>query len=373
MAGTGSRPPVANASLRDLIYRHRLAGKRAVALAGRILPAPVSRRLRAIAEQIAFRVRPAYQGDTLPPIFHYWSARHLAPLLHQLDIHSIEQFYLDGIIEAAKAAARPIEILSLGTGACALEIDLSARLRDVRVPFRMTCIDFNRQLLRAAADAAASQGLSREMRFLAMDCNRLSELPRCDVVIVNQFFHHVENLEAFCLAIGKALDPDGRVLTSDVVGRNGHLLWPDVERAVAGFWDELPADKRVDRYFGGPRPGYRPVDHASYSNEGVRAQDVVGCLQQQFAFEIFVTFGGCIVPFVERRIGFNFDAEDPDDRAFIDRVHAADADALARRVYPASNMIASLRHKGRSRRQRFHPVGPDEHVRLARVQAEKAR
>lgn len=120
---------------------------------------------------------------------------------------------------------------------------------------------------------------------------------------------------------------------------------------------------------GGYQCHYRPVDHSAYSNEGVRAQDVVGCLLQQFEFEVFFSFGGSIVPFVERRIGFNFDTNDPKDRAFIDRAHAQDATALQRGLYPASNMIASLRHEGCALRQVFHPVSPDEHVRLSRAQA----
>lgn len=58
-------------SLKALVYRHRLLDKQAIAWSARLLPASASRRLRAMAERIAFNVTPQYQGDTLPPIFQY--------------------------------------------------------------------------------------------------------------------------------------------------------------------------------------------------------------------------------------------------------------------------------------------------------------
>ncbi len=356
----------------NLIHRHRLAGKRALSIAGRILPRPLFRRLCAVAEQVAFRAKPEYQGDSLPPIFHYWSGRYLAPDAEHLGIYSPEQFYFDEICKAAGGgASHSIEVLSLGSGACSMEIALSRRLIDHGILARVTCVDFNSDLLRQAAVQADTNGLSESMQFLQVDCNQVSALPASSVIIVNQFFHHVESLEQLCRAMKQALIPTGRLLTSDIIGRNGHLLWPDVLEAVRGFWDELPERKHFDRYFGKVRKTYQPVDHSAYSNEGVRAQDIVQCLLEAFDFELFFTFGGCIMPFVERRIGFNFDPTDAGDRLFIDRVQAEDVAAMAGGKFPASNMIASLRHKGSTERTQFEPVSPEEYLRVSRMQKEK--
>jgi hypothetical protein len=122
--------------------------------------------------------------------------------------------------------------------------------------------------------------------------------------------------------------------------------------------------QRFDRYFAREQPAYVAVDHSAYSNEGIRAQDVVGALLGHFDFELFLSFGARIVPFVERRVGFNFSAEDPDDREFIDAVALADDSSLAAAEYPGSNMIAVLRHKGRAALSIHDPVSPEEHVRL---------
>ncbi len=113
------------------------------------------------------------------------------------------------------------------------------------------------------------------------------------------------------------------------------------------------------------------MDHAAYSNEGVRAQDIVRCQLAEFEFELFLSFAGAIMPFIERRVGFNFDPGHPEDRELIDRVQAADAAALAAGRYPAVNMIAALRHKGAVTQSTHVPVSPERHAELTRQQQAK--
>ena len=359
-------------SLKSFAYRHRLPAKRAIALLARSLPAPARRRLLAVAERIAFSVTPQYQGETLPPIFAYWSGRFLAPDAQRLGIGSPESFFLDHIRRRAAGASAPLRVLSVGTGSCSMEIELAARLQAGGSAVRITCIDFNPALMRHAAAAAKERGVDALMTFEARDCNLPFELPGQDVIIVNQFFHHVTELEALCGSLRRSLAAQGVLLSSDIIGRNGHQLWPDVETVVQEAWATLPANKRHDRHFNTASPRYRPIDHAAYSNEGVRAQDIVACLLAEFDFELFFSFGGAIMPFVERRIGFNFDPQRAGDREWIDRMHAIDAAALAAGSYPAANMIAALRHKGGAVQPVFEPISPQRHVELTREQQVKA-
>ena len=281
--------------------------------------------------------------------------------------------YFNEIEDAVKVGSAPLAVLSVGSGSCGMEIALAAKLKSVGLNARITCIDFNAELLRIAAAHSASQGLSDAMAFVELDCNRHPQFPASDVIIVNQFFHHVENLEGFCAGLQRALSAEGRLLTSDIIGRNGHMLWPDVEAEVLRFWDELPRQQHMDRYFGKIQSRYRPMDHAAYSNEGIRAQDIVACLVDTFDFEVFFTFGGSIMPFVERRIGFNFDPENAADRLFIDRVDAQDVAALLAGKYPPSNMIATMRQKGRAQRRVYDPISPEEYLRSAAAQKGKLR
>ncbi len=358
-------------TLRAFIYRHRIIGKRVISWASRTLPAPAARRLKALAERVAFTLTPQYQGDTLPAIFHYWSAQYLAPEATRLGINSPEAFYFGQILKAARSGAHPVRVLSLGTGAASMEIGLAEQLRDASVQVQMTCVDFNPALMRSANESARARGLGPSIRFETFDCNVPFEHRSQDIIIVNQFFHHVTALETFCRSLRASLADDGVLLSSDIIGRNGHQLWPDVEAEIQDVWPTLTPEQQFDRHFDNRLDRYRPIDHAAYSNEGVRAQDVVSCLLAEFDFELFFTFGGAIMPFVERRIGFNFSPEVEQDRAVIDRVQAIDAEAIADGRYPTANMIAALRHKGRVPQPNYSPLSPQRHVELTRKQQAK--
>lgn len=357
--------------LKTFIYRHRLVGKRAIAFLARALPASASRRLRAMAERVAFSVTPQYQADTLPPIFHYWSGRFLEPSAQRLGVGSPEAFFLDHIRRRALGSPQTVRVLSTGTGACAMEVGLAELLQAEGLRVQITCLDFNPALMRSAAALAHERGVDALMRFVTCDCNQPFELEPQDVIIVNQFFHHVTELEIFCRSLRSSLAPHGILLSSDIIGRNGHQLWPDVETVVQQTWATLLPAQRYDRHFDAVPEHYRPIDHAAYSNEGVRAQDVVACLLDEFDFELFFSFGAAIVPFIERRIGFNFDPSLERDRAVIERVHSLDAAALEAGSYPAANMIASLRHKGLTTQAMYEPISPQRHVELTRQQRMK--
>lgn len=359
-------------ALYGLIYRHRLVAKRVLGVTGRLLPAWGRRRLMNAAEQVAFRLTPEYQGDTLPPIFHYWSTRYVSPRLKPLGVGRPEDLYLTEIMKRAKALDRPVSIASFGSGACTLELSLATALREKGVAATVECVDFNSSLIREAEESARTLGLSDRMRFSVADCNRYTCDSSKDVIVVNQFFHHVENLEDFCAALKGALAPEGVLLTSDIVGRNGHATWPAVDSIVQAHWSALEPAQTFDRYFGRRKRRYVAVDHSAYSNEGIRAQDIVGCLLDAFDFSVFVTYGGAVMPFVERRIGFNFDHDNPVDKALIDRIAEADAAAIASGTYPASNMLAVLCHRGRPPPRHYDPISPEQHIALTQSQIETA-
>jgi SAM-dependent methyltransferase len=356
---------------RQLIYRHRLVGKRIIAALVRTLPAALGQRLLALAEQAAFALTPQYQSETLPPIFQYWSGRYLAPDAARLGISSPESFFLQHILRSAAAGHSPVRVLSIGAGACSMEAGLAEQLKATGVAAQIHCIDFNRMLMQRASAMARERQLDALLRFQTLDCNQPFTLPAQDVIIVNQFFHHVTALETLCRSLRTSLAADGVLVCSDIIGRNGHQLWPDVETEVQRIWATLPPARRHDRHFNTALTHYRPINHAAYSNEGVRAQDVVGCLLKEFDFELFFSFGAVIVPFIERRVGFNFDPQRADDRALIDHVHALDAAALAGGRYPAANMIATLRHHGAAGQCIHQPVSPQRHAALTRQQLAK--
>ena len=93
---------------------------------------------------------------------------------------------------------------------------------------------------------------------------------------------------------------------------------------------------------------------------------------REFDFEVFLSFGAAVMPFIERRAGFNFDPADPADVAFMDRIAEEDDALLRAQAYPASNMIARLRHRGSAGAAVFEPVTPQRHVALTQDQMRRA-
>ena len=322
------------------------------------------------AEKIAFLVTPEYQADTLPPIFHYWSARYLAPLLSKFDIRSPEELYFKRSISVAKSPGfqGKLKVASLGSGAGHMELNLLDQLLKFGVQAELDCVDFNPRLKDAAMRKARQMGLEQSFQFYVEDCNKLSSGRNYDVIIVNQFFHHVEDLKSFCGSIRRQLKPHGVLLTCDVVGRNGHVLWPGVDTVVQQWWSMLPEHQRFDRYFSRSTESYISVDHSAYSNEGIKAQEVVESLLDDFEFETFITYGAAIIPIIERRVGFNFDPSSETDTDTVSRIAEADRAAIQSGTYPASNMIAVLRHRGSGGVTRFSPISPSRFLESVQCQ-----
>src|SRR6185312_5270613 len=212
--------------LRSFIYRHRLLAKRVIATAVRVLPESASRHLLALAERAAFSVTPQYQGDTLPPICHYWTGRYLADEARRLGFGSAEALYRDRIVQRSGETGKPVRVASAGCGAAGMEIELARGLKSDGIPVLITCFDFNPGLMRHAADMAQAADVADTMRFEVRDCNQPFALPEQDVIIVNQFFHHVTALETFCASLRQSLAPAGVLLSSDIIGRTAISCGP---------------------------------------------------------------------------------------------------------------------------------------------------
>jgi hypothetical protein len=127
-----------------------------------------------------------------------------------------------------------------------------------------------------------------------------------------------------------------------MIGRNGHLRWPEAMPLVQEFWRRLPPSYRYNRELRRYEEVYEDWDCSKLGFEGIRAQDVLPLLIENFHFQQFVAFGNVIEPFVDRRFGPNFDASAAWDRAFIDEVHRRDEDEMIRGNIKPTQMLAVL-------------------------------
>jgi hypothetical protein len=96
------------------------------------------------------------------------------------------------------------------------------------------------------------------------------------------------------------------------------MRWPEALEVIERIWNFLPDSKKYHHILKSVDLKYRNRDCSNQGFEGIRSQDILPVLMQNFGFESFLGFGNLIDVFTSRGFGANFDAEDEHDRAFIE-------------------------------------------------------
>ncbi len=288
--------------------------------------------------------REAVVVHDLPGIYHYWSEKYLLPKLQAAGFASMSALFADPLAAAcARRQGEQARFLSISAGNCDVEIDLALALRATgHTNFVIDCLDLNAAMLQRGTEAAAERGVSTNIAPLQADFNEWQPTAQYDAVVANQALHHVLNLEGLFDQIKASLRPDGVIVISDMIGRNGHLRWPEALAIIHELWKTLPHSHRFNWQLKRYEAMFEDFDCSLDGFEGIRAQDILPLLLDRFHFDKFVAFGNVIDPFVDRSFGHNFDAGDEWDRAFIDEVHARDEAGIADGTLTPTHMFAVL-------------------------------
>jgi len=282
--------------------------------------------------------------NVLPAIFHYWSNAYLRPMLEEFGVSNPDQFFAKYLLESARACNDDAPVfVSIGSGNCDTEVRVALLLRDAGLTrFVIECVDMNRHMLERGRAMAQAENVAEHIRTVEADFNRWRAPQRYTGVMANQSLHHVMNLEGLFDEIKRSLLPRAFFVTSDMIGRNGHMRWPEALHEVQNFWRELPSEYRYNRQLGRHEPMYEDWDCSTEGFEGIRAQDILPLLLERFDFRAFVGFGNVIDVFIDRSFGHNFDATQAWDREFIDRVHAFDERGFADGTLKPTHMMAVM-------------------------------
>ena len=302
----------------------------------------------------------------LPDIFHYWSNKYLAPGMKPFGFTNPNDFFVHYIKEyLAKQDQGSVHILSIGSGNCDLELEISRKLSNSGLTdFVIECLDLNEDMLQRGQDAANDAGVGDHFLFTRGDFNKWNPTTHYGIVLANQSLHHVLNLEGLFDSVKQSLEPDGLFLISDMIGRNGHMRWPEALERLKPFWDELPDEHRYNRLMQRHEEQYINHDCSTEGFEGIRAQDILPLLLERFNFNFFFPFANMVFAFIDRPFGHNFDASADWDRDFIDRVHAIDEACFISGELKPTSMLAVLTNE-KSETVVRHPVLTPEHcVRL---------
>lgn len=319
---------------------------------GRVSPAQGSRdaigdaeyATRAAVEKTIF----AGQTDVhdLPPIFHYWSNRWLRPEMERFGFSNPDQFIAQYLQRTCAELARPARFASFGSGNCDTEIRVAGLLVGSGVrDFVIECVDINEAMLERGRKLATEAGVAAHIETRLSDFNRWRPAHSYDAIVAHQSLHHVVELEDLFSAIDDALAPHGRFIAADIMGRNGHMRWPEAMAIIHEYWRELPRGYRWNVQMRRRETLLEYWDCSTEGFEGIRAQDILPLLVERFDFEFFFAFGNLIDPFIDRSFGPHFDAEAAWNRDFIDRVHARDEAELRAGTITPTHVLAVMRKR----------------------------
>jgi len=280
----------------------------------------------------------------LPQIFHYWSDKYLRLMLEEYGIANFDHFFAKYFCESAKACNENAPVfISIGAGNCETEVRVAKLIRDNGyTDFVIECLEMNPSMLQRGREMAVREGVSQNLDFIEKDFNKWKASKCYTGVMANQSLHHVLNLEGLFDEIKQSLNPRGYFITHDMIDRNGHQRWPEALKEVHRFWKELPTEYRYNRQLNRHEELYDNWDCSIEGFEGVRAQDILPLLLDRFDFHLFIGFANVIDVFIDRGFGHNFNADQEWDRAFIDRLHAFDEQALKSGLLTPTHMAAVM-------------------------------
>jgi hypothetical protein len=192
---------------------------------------------------------------------------------------------------------------------------------------------------RAAAGAA---GLGPYVEPREVDLNGWSPDRTYHGVMANHSLHHLVELERIFLGVRRCLAPGATFSVNDMIGRNGHMRWPEVLEYVEQVWSFLPREKKYNHQQRTFDDRFQNRDYSHEGFEGIRAQDILPLLVREFGFLQFLPFGGVIDPFIDRGFGHNYDPARKADTELIDGLEELTSNLIDTGRTKPTQMLATL-------------------------------
>ncbi|MCU0525785.1 MAG: class I SAM-dependent methyltransferase [Elainella sp. Prado103] len=284
----------------------------------------------------------------LPPIYHYWMQKHIRPRFNQvMDCTDAREFYLKHIQAVQQEVEdKPLMIVSIGSGDCVLETGLAIELKRRGINhFKIECLELSKIRLQRARIEATKQGIIENLVLTECDLNQWQSNQSYDVIIAHHSLHHIVELEHLFDTLKQTLSLTGLFLTADMIGRNGHMRWPEALEVIEGLWSIIPDHYKFNYQFNQYHAQYLNWDCSKRGFEGIRSQDVLPALVDRFAFKAFLGYGNIIDPFIERGYGHNLDPDNMQDCQFIDFVENLNTKFIDVGLAKPTMMFAVMGHQ----------------------------
>jgi hypothetical protein len=322
-----------------------------------------------VARQIAqYATEPIHDA---PPIYEYWSNTYLRPRLNAVfGVDSMTAFYAEHILQRVAATPEPItRILSIGAGDAELEVDVAKHLLSRGMAtFRLECLELSPVLIERANRRISDAALSSHVSVIQSDLNSWSAVKGSSrhytAVLANYILHHIVKLESLLEGVATAIGSSGVFLTADMIGRNGHMRWPEALGIITALWETLPDELKYNHHLGVTDRTFNNWDCCRDGGfEGVRAQDILPLLVSRFHFEKFLAAGNLTDIFCDRLYGPNYDPSVPAHTQFIDSIELLNSILLELGVVKPTMMLAVLSNQATASPRFWKTLSPDFCVR----------
>jgi SAM-dependent methyltransferase len=286
--------------------------------------------------------------NALPEIYGYWSNKYLTGFLEQafgsqqvIDIFARE-------LGASVVASRNPVIVSIGAGDALIDELVATRMLELGfTDFRFECLELSSFLIERAQERlkARDPNLASRISFKEIELSQWEPKGSFGGCFAHQCLHHVEALEHVFSRIKKSLAPQASFVTSDMIGRNGHMRWPETLAIINAIWVLVPEDWKNNRPLQRFEQEFINHDCSTHGFEGVRAQDILPMCVEQFHFHKFSAWGGLIDPFVDRSFGHNLSSNNELDCAFINSLWEANRLLVRLGAIKPTQMIAVMKNE----------------------------
>ncbi|MBA4783784.1 MAG: class I SAM-dependent methyltransferase [Rhizobiales bacterium] len=295
-------------------------------------------------QKLQYANKAAMKG--LPKVFQYWTQRYLVPKVQEVfGERAFYDVYARSFIAAAEKGSG--RILSIGSGDGQVEVAIAEKMLSKGFAgFKFLSTELAEVRLDRARKLVAEKGLSDYFEFLIVDVNAWEPDEPFSGVMAQHTLHHIVELERMFDFIDRNLEEDGVFPIVDMIGRNGHMRWPETLEPLERLWAILPEKYKYNHQSSKLVDPYVNWDCSKSGFEGIRAQDILPLLCDRFSFESFLGTGGFVDIFIERDFGHNFDPESSVDMAWFDTI-ATMNDAMLETGAIKPTMIFAVARKKR--------------------------
>ena len=309
----------------------------------------------------------------LPLAYNYYSNKFVKPKIQHVfgsqensDV-SILDVFIESIAQSFDTTGN-YNVISLGAGDCDVETDIAYGLKCKGFNnFKISCFELSLVQLERARKNADEKKVSNYIQLIEADLNKPLEFnTKVGAFIINQSMHHFVELEHLTGEILRLIDDNGSFILADIIGRNGHMRWPETLNLVRELWAYLPGKIRWNnqRFF--DDQFFENWDCSTEGFEGVRAQDILPLLLDKFDFSKHVAFGGISEPFIDRAYGNNFDISRESDKEFLDAVNEIEQHFINNGMIKPTQIVSVMHKKGqfKGKCKSANGVTPNKSLRL---------